>query len=98
MNLASLLADPNVTIIDVREPFEFSMGHVPGALNIPLGYISSKVEELKELTGPIVLYCRSGNRSGQAVAFLKSRGIVNVHNGISPEDIFYYQNQSTAAL
>lgn len=98
MNLTSLLADPQVTLIDVREPFEFGMGHVPGSLNIPLGLIPSKVQELKGLPGPIVLYCRSGNRSGQAVAFLKSRGIMNVHNGISPEDIFYYQNQATTAI
>lgn len=98
MNLSNILAHPEVTLIDVRESFEFSMGHVPGTLNIPLGTIPGKVQELKALPGPLVLYCRSGNRSGQAVAFLKAHGLKEVYNGISPEDIFYYQSQLKAAL
>ncbi len=63
------------TIIDVRTPGEFMGGHVAGSINIPLQEIPDRVEEIKTLSQPIVLYCASGNRSGQATYFLKQHGI-----------------------
>jgi rhodanese-related sulfurtransferase len=62
------------TIIDVRSPMEFMGGNIAGSINIPLQEIPSKLEEIKEMNNP-VLCCASGNRSGQAVNFLKSNGI-----------------------
>jgi phage shock protein E len=69
------------TIVDVREPFEFQMGNVIGSINIPLGQIPERIEELKNMKKPLVLCCASGNRSGQATQFLKANGCEDVHNG-----------------
>ena len=63
------------TIIDVRTRAEFSGGHVANSLNFPLQEIQQRLEEIKKLPQPIILCCASGNRSGQATAFLKSIGI-----------------------
>ena len=71
-------------IIDVREPFEYKMGHVKGAKNIPLSKLdgSSELDSIKTDT-PIIVYCASGNRSGMAMSLLKSKGYSNVVNGIN---------------
>lgn len=70
----------NKTIIDVRTPAEFMGGHVAGSINIPLQELQARIEELKALPQPITLCCASGNRSGQATAFLRSLGM-NCENG-----------------
>ena len=69
------------TIIDVREPSEFSAGCVEGSINIPLGQVPEKIEEFKAMKQPLVLCCASGNRSGKAIQFLEANGIENLHNG-----------------
>ena len=74
------MLDQNAVIIDVRTPAEFMGGHVAGATNIPLNTISERVEEIKAINKPVVLCCASGNRSGQATAYLKQAG-VNCENG-----------------
>lgn len=81
MNLKDLINDPNATLIDVRETWEFSMGHVPGSVNIPLGEVFYKLDTLKSMSKPLILFCVSGNRSGQAAAFLQAQGVQNVYNG-----------------
>lgn len=63
------------TIIDVRSPEEFKNGNVAGSINIPLNEIQQRIEEIKKLPYPIILCCASGNRSGQAVAYLNMIGI-----------------------
>ncbi|HRH58742.1 MAG TPA: rhodanese-like domain-containing protein [Chitinophagales bacterium] len=63
------------TVIDVRSYGEFMGGHVAGSINIPLQEIQQRVDEIKALPQPIILCCASGNRSGQAMQFLKSIGI-----------------------
>ena len=78
---------PN-TVIDVRSPEEYMGGHVAGSLNIPLQDITNHIEEIKSMPKPIVLCCASGNRSGQATAYLKSMG-VDCHNGGSWFDVNY---------
>lgn len=81
MNLKDLINDPNATLIDVRETWEFSMGNVEGSVNIPLGEVFYKLEEFKSMPRPLILFCVSGNRSGQAAAFLKAQGVDEVYNG-----------------
>jgi rhodanese-related sulfurtransferase len=73
-NAEALIKSGEATIIDVRTPAEFARGHVTGSINIPLNEIPSRMEELKSKKN-IVLCCASGNRSGQATAFLEQNGI-----------------------
>ncbi|AWR85493.1 rhodanese-like domain-containing protein [Meiothermus taiwanensis] len=60
-------------VIDVREPYEYAMGHVPGAVNIPLGRFASEVGKLPK-DRKLVLVCASGNRSSQASEYLVGHG------------------------
>jgi len=83
---------PETVIVDVRSPWEFEMEHVPGAKNIPLEEVMYKIKELKEIKTPIVLYCRSGNRSGMAVSILKQNGITEVYNGGGLGDMEFLLN------
>jgi len=80
MDIAKLIQS-GAALIDVREPFEFAMGHVSNAVNIPLSNIPSIVNDLKQIEQPVVLYCQSGNRSGMAANFLQSQGMNEVYNG-----------------
>jgi rhodanese-related sulfurtransferase len=65
-------------ILDVRESFEWKMGHIEGALHIPMKEIPSRLDEIQG-TGPIIAVCRSGNRSAQVTRLLKDNGF-EVHN------------------
>ncbi len=76
------------TVIDVREPDEFSAGHYKGAINIPLSTIPDN-PKLKEIDkdATVVCYCRSGGRSQSAIQILKSHGFTNLSNGINQATI-----------
>lgn len=80
MALNDLINERNATIIDVRTPFEFMSGHVTGSVNIPLNEIPSRLEEIKQMTSPLILCCASGGRSGNAQAYLLQQGIPDVYN------------------
>lgn len=67
-------------LVDVRTPQEFSAGSAKGAVNIPLDAVKSKLNAFKGKSN-IVLFCRSGNRSGQAKAILTKNGFSQVYNG-----------------
>lgn len=84
-SIAQMIKSGEVTIVDVRSPGEFMGGHVAGSVNIPLQEIPRRIEEFKEM-GHVILCCASGNRSGQATAFLKQQGI-NCENGGSWLDV-----------
>ena len=72
--LLAVLAGPNL-IVDVRTPEEFAAGHYPGAINIPHDDIVDGIRELSIADNqPILLYCRTGNRSGQAERALTAEG------------------------
>lgn len=72
------------TVIDVREPYEWRSGVVPGALRIPLGTLPERLGEL-DPAAPYALVCASGNRSQQAASFLADQGFktANVVGGMS---------------
>lgn len=77
---AMLDSDPSLVLVDVREPDEFSSGHLAGAINIPVGEIESQTDQLpKDLSG-IIVYCRSGRRSAAAAGLLIKQGYENVYN------------------
>lgn len=92
MTLENIIKDHKYTIVDVRSHEEFMGGHVAGSINIPLQTISDRMEELKNLTMPLILCCASGNRSGQAQHYLSQHG-VDCYNGGSWLDVNYYQSK-----
>ena len=67
-------------LVDVRTSAEFAGGSVPGAVNIPLDQIPSQLNKFK-VKKPVVVFCRSGNRSGSAKSILAQKGITGVING-----------------
>lgn len=67
-------------LVDVRTPAEFAPGSVRGAVNIPLDSIQSQLAKFRDKKS-IVVFCRSGARSGQAKSILERNGIQNVVNG-----------------
>lgn len=74
------LVEQGALLVDVRTPLEFSEGHVPGALNIPLEELERRLAELGDGRRAIVLYCRSGRRSADAARRLRARGYQDVHD------------------
>ncbi|WP_045383846.1 rhodanese-like domain-containing protein [Vibrio campbellii] len=66
-------------IVDVRTPQEFADGHLDNAVNFQLSELDKHFANVDKDT-QIVLYCRSGNRSGQAYQYLQSHGFTNLHN------------------
>ena len=79
--LRDVLKKANVHYIDVRESSEVALGMIPGASHMPLSNFGSHIATIQKINGPKIVYCRSGIRSGRAVAKLKSAGIENVYNG-----------------
>jgi glyoxylase-like metal-dependent hydrolase (beta-lactamase superfamily II)/rhodanese-related sulfurtransferase len=70
-----------VQVVDVREPEEFGhgLGHIPGALLVPLGQLEARLGELSH-DRPLVTVCRSGARSARAAAMLARAGFAEVAN------------------
>lgn len=86
--IEEVLKSGNYHLIDVREPMELEMdGNIEAAKNIPLGELEDRKEEVTSLDGNVILFCRSGNRSGKAVEYFKSLGLTNVHNGGGYSDL-----------
>jgi len=76
-------SDTPLTVIDVREPSEYcdQKGHIPGSLDYPWrsGVLQKEYRQLPA-DSPILVVCRSGNRSNQAAAFLRSKGFKQVYD------------------
>ncbi len=70
-------------IIDVREPAEYAVGHLPNAINIPRGVLEFKLGEVVDdcnANSNIVLYCKTSGRSALATQSLMKLGYNNVHS------------------
>ena len=66
-------------IVDVRSPGEYAAGHVPGALNIPYDQMAVRANEIAaHKDEDVVLYCRSGRRSGIAAKVLAEQGFTKL--------------------
>ena len=88
MSIEEILKSGNYNLIDVREPMELEMdGEIESALNIPLGEIEDRKEEVEQLDGPKIFFCRSGNRSGKALEFFKSENMADIYNGGGYADV-----------
>lgn len=64
-------------LVDVRTEQEFAQGHIPGALNYDYRIIAHALKDT-DPAQPVVVYCRSGNRSGQAERTLRAMGFTQV--------------------
>ena len=78
-----LAAHDDFTLVDVREPYEWQIGHIEGARLVPLGTLQDAMPTL-DSAKEIVVYCRSGKRSADAVRKLDAAGFraTNVAGGI----------------
>ena len=76
-----LINHKNALILDVREESEYRAGHLLNAKLIPLGKLGERIGELEKYRDqPIVVVCRSGNRSGSACALLGREGFLQAYN------------------
>ena len=73
----------DVQIVDVREPYEWQAGRIEGAALIPMNEVPYRLEDL-DRDRPVVLVCRSGNRSGVVAAYLERAGFTawNMEGGM----------------
>jgi rhodanese-related sulfurtransferase len=78
---ATKILDSSVTLVDVRTPGEFMSGHITGATNIDFesGTFEADIQKLDKAK-VYAVYCRSGNRSGQATALMVKDGFKAVFN------------------
>ena len=79
------LSTPGAILLDVREVSEYQQGHIPRSRNLPLSRFDTLARELPDKAVPLFVYCLSGGRSSQAVAYLQRAGYTAVTNigGIS---------------
>ncbi len=74
-------ANQDITILDVRTPQEFADNHIQGAVNVDFNSPNFKDEVAKlDKAKAYKLYCRSGNRSGQALKIMTAMAFTNVEN------------------
>jgi rhodanese-related sulfurtransferase len=73
----------DAVLLDVRERDEWSLGHAPAAVLVPMSELARRIDEL-DVTRRIVCVCRSGNRSARVTAFLIQQGYdaVNLAGGM----------------
>lgn len=90
-DINKIINDPQTTIVDVRTPEEFESGNVEGSVNIPLNTVPDNLEKFKNMEGDIVLCCRSGQRSGQALMWLQQQGVKNLHNAGGYTDVLIHK-------
>lgn len=70
----------SLILVDVREPFEHDLANIGGTL-IPLGDLPYQLEQIEQYKdAEIIVYCRSGNRSGNACSYLRAQGFTNARN------------------
>ena len=71
----------NAIFLDIRDDGEYTGGHIPQAIHIPLKQLPGRVAELeKHKDKPVIAYCRSGTRSNGAGSILRKNGFENVYN------------------
>ena len=68
----------DAVLLDVREPNEWNLGHLPGAIHLPRGQLETKIEAMSPRQRKVVIYCASGNRSALAADTLQQMGYADV--------------------
>ena len=82
--LAALLERAGPQLIDVREPWEFEICHIPGSINIPLGEVPGEFARFDN-DGDTVVICHHGIRSANVIRFLEQQGVeslINLDGGV----------------
>jgi rhodanese-related sulfurtransferase len=72
------LVEEGIALIDVRRPYEFEAGHIPGSRNIEMNDLTAHADEISR-DETVLFYCRSGNRSSMAVEAFREAGY-DAHN------------------
>ncbi|KQU35822.1 MULTISPECIES: rhodanese-like domain-containing protein [unclassified Rhodococcus (in: high G+C Gram-positive bacteria)] len=74
---------PSASLLDVREDDEWTAGHAPGALHVPMGDVPSRMADIS-VDGTLYVVCRQGGRSARVVEYLQHAGVdaVNVDGGM----------------
>jgi len=79
--VTNLINHEEAVIVDVREDNEYASGHIINSIHVPLSYLKERLKELEKYKStPVVVGCKSGQRSGQACATLKKDGFEQVYN------------------
>lgn len=86
-----LQSDARPVVVDVREPWEYKQGHVPGAILMPLGQLASLVGTL-DTEKPVAVICASGSRSQSAAALLGQKGFKTIYNVVGGTGAWRYDN------
>ena len=76
---ARLARGDDLQLVDVREPCEWALGHLPGSVLIPRGELAARLSEL-DPDRPVVCICHHGVRSLQSAALLRARGFAQVYD------------------
>jgi rhodanese-related sulfurtransferase len=78
--LQSRLGTPEAPlVVDVRDPVEFGVAHVPGAINIPLTELEKRLDEISNDNG-VLIYCINGSRTRQAEPILYAHDFENIYH------------------
>jgi rhodanese-related sulfurtransferase len=77
---ARKLVATGIKVVDVRTAAEYAAGHLPGAVNIPFDEVERRAAELGPPGTPVLLYCRSGRRSGIATGTLRKLGFDEIYD------------------
>lgn len=76
-----LINRSDAVILDVREDNEYREGHIVNSVHIPMSYLNDRLKDLEKYKGkPIIVGCRSGQRSSHACSVLKKQGFETVYN------------------
>ena len=76
--LAQREADGGVVFLDVREPQEWNLFRIPGAVHVPLGALGDAVGRAVRTDQPVIVYCARGNRSALAADTMREMGYRDV--------------------
>lgn len=93
MQYEQFIQEGKGTIVDVRTRAEFAGGHVAGSVNIPLQELPERMDDLRELSQPLILCCASGGRSGQAHHFLRNNEL-DCYNAGSWLEVNFIKNNT----
>lgn len=88
MTTVDAVKHKDATFIDIRESYELELdGEIEKAINIPLTQIPDRVDEIKQMQKPIVVFCRGGNRANSAFRYLIDHGVEEIFCAGGYEDV-----------